>query len=532
MKFTDFGFLGFLLLISCAPGVSTKAALSRSALEGRWAGVLRVKGARYEAVPLRIEPSGSAGAATATTLNPEPRPIAVSYMTRNRIRIRLPDGGDTLALIGSVSDSELEGIVTTTHGHSGSFELRRLATVAPESLSRLRGLYEYSPGRFVVIGATPAGLVAEDHDTGDLRELFPMSSVEFFAGPTLGIALPEESHISFSGSGDSLSLAWRSGKHFRKALRIKFREEEVSFRNGDVTLAGTLVLPRGPGPFPAAVRTHGGGPQRRNVRWAESSAYEGVASLTFDKRGSGASTGSWRASSMYDLAADAVSAVEYLKGRPDIDAGRIGITGGSQAGWVNVIAASKSPDIRFMVLGAGEVLPVLDNMVGETETEMQHDGFAASEIARAVPVRRAMFLAIAEAGRAGDWSRVDSITASVREERWYDYVRAPRKESPTVQWLVKNVSVDTRALWARLRIPFLGVYGGKDREVKADRTVPLLRKLLAEAGNPDYTVVIFPTIGHEQLETINGYFDEAPLLKRYPPGYFELFSSWTRQHTR
>ncbi len=54
----------------------------------------------------------------------------------------------------------------------------------------------------------------------------------------------------------------------------------------------------------------------------------------------------------------------------------------------------------------------------------------------------------------------------------------------------------------------------------------------SHASRRFYNVVIFPTIAHEQLEAINGYFDEAPLLKRYPPGYFELFSNWMRQHTR
>src|SRR5260370_30405219 len=40
------------------------------------------------------------------------------------------------------------------------------------------------------------------------------------------------------------------------ALPISFRQEEVSFRSGDNTLKGTLVLPGTPGPHPARSEEH------------------------------------------------------------------------------------------------------------------------------------------------------------------------------------------------------------------------------------------------------------------------------------
>jgi uncharacterized protein len=75
---------------------------------------------------------------------------------------------------------------------------------------------------------------------------------------------------------------------------------EVNWRLGSTTVYGTLVRPVGPGPFPAVVMVAGSGPTDRD--WnspllpgsngsarliAEAFARAGIASLRYDKRGSG-----------------------------------------------------------------------------------------------------------------------------------------------------------------------------------------------------------------------------------------------------
>src|SRR5439155_3907294 len=92
-----------------------------------------------------------------------------------------------------------------------------------------------------------------------------------------------------------------------RAEPLPLRAEEVRFANGDVALAGTLLLPPGPGPHPACVVVHGSGGQWRDcVRLiADFLASVGVAALAYDKRGTGASTGDWDRASLPDLAEDA-----------------------------------------------------------------------------------------------------------------------------------------------------------------------------------------------------------------------------------
>ena len=75
---------------------------------------------------------------------------------------------------------------------------------------------------------------------------------------------------------------------------------EVSFGNDDLTLAGTLMIPDGDGPFPIAVLISGSGQQDRDetlmghkpfLVLADHLARAGVATLRYDDRGVGESTG-------------------------------------------------------------------------------------------------------------------------------------------------------------------------------------------------------------------------------------------------
>src|SRR5215468_2672752 len=53
--------------------------------------------------------------------------------------------------------------------------------------------------------------------------------------------------------------------HFEQSNLDAIFEEEVHFRNREVTLAGTLTLPLTRGKHPAIVFTHGGGPDTRDL---------------------------------------------------------------------------------------------------------------------------------------------------------------------------------------------------------------------------------------------------------------------------
>ena len=124
----------------------------------------------------------------------------------------------------------------------------------------------------------------------------------------------------------------------------------VAFASGPTTLAGSLYLPARGGRHPAVILVHGSGPQTRDsyAPFAKVFAKHGIATLIYDKRGTGALTGNWQRAPFSALADDAAAGLEFLRRRVEIDSTRVGIWGGSEGGWIAPWVASINPNVAFV----------------------------------------------------------------------------------------------------------------------------------------------------------------------------------------
>jgi hypothetical protein len=106
-------------------------------------------------------------------------------------------------------------------------------------------------------------------------------------------------------------------------------ETNVWIPAGEVSLAGTLAMPNGDGSFPAVLLIAGSGPLDRDGNHkrlplslskalAQVLDEAGWASLRFDKRGVGDSSGDYLSTGFYDELADATLALKWLKSHPNI----------------------------------------------------------------------------------------------------------------------------------------------------------------------------------------------------------------------
>lgn len=149
-----------------------------------------------------------------------------------------------------------------------------------------------------------------------------------------------------------------------------FTIQDVKFESQGITLAGSILKPKNP--FAAVVIVHGSDPVKREMEFAKRLAKEGIAVLTYDKRGVGESGGVYVGPSVGTnnidttnlnlLSHDASSAVNtfrtYLKDKKT----PIGLVGFSQAGWIVPIAASKNPQIEFMILFSCPTITTLEQL--------------------------------------------------------------------------------------------------------------------------------------------------------------------------
>lgn len=141
------------------------------------------------------------------------------------------------------------------------------------------------------------------------------------------------------------------------------KEVDVFYESSDGTiLGGTLFLPIAPGPHPAIVFHFGSGHWTR-VDYSGSGVPnwigQGIAVLSYDKRGVGQSGGECCPLDFPLLANDILSGLHMLQTHADIDSKNIGIWGFSQGGWIVPIAAASSPeDVAFTIIGSGPTVTV------------------------------------------------------------------------------------------------------------------------------------------------------------------------------
>lgn len=139
------------------------------------------------------------------------------------------------------------------------------------------------------------------------------------------------------------------------------------FESAGIRLSYTIDRPAGTGPFPGIVMGHEGGVVTKNELFgaAASLVAEGFVVLRYDKRGTGFSSGEFAEVSPENsvervglLAADMAAAVRTLKAASGVDPTRIGLYGISQAGWVMPLAATLSPDVKFVAAVVGPTIEV------------------------------------------------------------------------------------------------------------------------------------------------------------------------------
>lgn len=161
------------------------------------------------------------------------------------------------------------------------------------------------------------------------------------------------------------------------------RERTVAVRSGDVVLGASLALPQGEGPFPGCLLLSGSGPldrnsnlpgQRLDIAGALASALAdaGVATLRYDKRGVGASSGDHLTASFDDEVADAVAALETLRAC-DETTRRAAVIGHSVGATIALRLSRHAPPPDAFVLLAGaaqsgeQVMAWQSRRIGETQ---------------------------------------------------------------------------------------------------------------------------------------------------------------------
>src|SRR5262249_42350498 len=314
----------------------------------------------------------------------------------------------------------------------------------------------------------------------------------------------------------------------KPAAALPYKEEEVRFQSGGITLVGTLRLPLTKDKHPAVFLLQGSGDADREAEsfYADYFARQGIATLVYDKRGTGSSGGDYRDENFDDFAADALAGVHYLQSRKDINAKRVGLRGRGHGGIVAPLAASLSKDVAFMINVSGAGVPPYQQVTYQLEAQMRRDGFSETEIAEAVAYVNQKWQ-VARTGGEG-WDRLQAATQAARDKRWLARAQPADKLEDIVPGWKLQMEYDPMPALEKVKCPVLAVFGELDTLTPVAETTANYRKGLRKAGNKDFTLKVFPNADHALLVWPKPN-DRAhwPVLAA---GYLDAMTNWITKH--
>ena len=284
-----------------------------------------------------------------------------------------------------------------------------------------------------------------------------------------------------------------------------YQIEEVTFVNPKEgnTLAGTLTIPEGEGPFPAMVLVSGSGQQNRDEElmnhrpfWviADYLSRRGIAVLRYDDRGVGGSTGEVKNASSMDFSYDAEAAFDYLRSRKEINASKVGILGHSEGGVINFMVAERRPEVAFLVSLAGPAVKGIDVLKEQQKAILRAQGMTDEMIQFSTNANAQMF-DIIEA--SSDRVEADSLLRQLMKGWGYnEELTEQTLDQLTSPWMYYFLRYDPTDAIVKTYCPALLLNGSKDLQVIASQNLPAYQKIIADYGKTNLTLHELPDLNH------------------------------------
>lgn len=571
-----------------SPAMAREGKGAEGSLSGVWAGALKVAPQLELRIVLKVE-KGPDGKPKATMTSPDQSPEAIPV---DAIELK----GDTLtfsvkkiggAYTGKRSKDGKQFVGEWSQG-GGKLPLTlaaadEKAVAGPVAPKELAGLWE---GKLDINGAALRLVLRVEKPKGrdDLVPVLDSPDQGIMGIPVTAIALEggnvtfENKSIGgrFAGKLDAekgqIEGTWtQGGRDFPLTLKktgkvsqlnrpqhpkapLPYRAEDVRYRNeaAGIELAGTLTLPTGEGPFPAALLITGSGAQDRDetllghkpfLVLADALTRRGIAVLRVDDRGVGGSGGDPAEATTEDFAGDALAGVAHLNSRPEIDPKAVGLVGHSEGGVVGPMAAARSEDVAFIVLLAGTGLPGDEILLRQNELILRAAKLPDRAVARQVEaLRRLIEIVKSEPDNEKAAGKMKGLVAEIAGNLEGDDKEALGLSGDTVgalsrqlasPWFRYFLGYDPRPALEQVRCPVLAVIGENDLQVPADANLAEIERALKAGGNTRYAVEKLPGLNHLFQHSETGSPSEYGAIEEtFAPEALERVGNWILEQTR
>ena len=324
-----------------------------------------------------------------------------------------------------------------------------------------------------------------------------------------------------------------------------YREEELTFPNdkSKITLAGTLTIPSGTGPFPAAVLVSGSGPHDRDENilghrpflvLADHLTRNGIAVLRFDKRGVGKSTGNYDQATSDDFAGDVEAALAFLKARKEINPAKIGLIGHSEGGIIVPLVATRSGGVAWIVLLAGPGLKGDELLLLQSEAILRAAGVNDGEIFRTLAFNKQSYALVRqEKDPAALQAKLNDLVQSTSTGAAMSAnVLKSQIHLMVSPWFRSFLDYDPVPTLQKTACPVLALNGEKDLQVPPKENLSKIKKALEDGGNKDFQTTEMPGLNHLFQHAPTGSPTEYGAIEEtMAPEALNSISDWISKHT-
>ncbi len=292
--------------------------------------------------------------------------------------------------------------------------------------------------------------------------------------------------------------------------------EEFTLTTPDgIKLVGEIEYPNKVGRFPAAILIWGNGPHTRDETISGTPIFkqikdelleEDMVVLRMDKRGFGESTGEGITSegnyTSRDLANDVKLAYDLLNKHKSVDTSRVGMIGHSEGTIISAILGAEENSIDWMI-AFGPSANSGDAIVAEQKGLQQLQMGMSEEISNNVLKVWHQYFEFIKSGYEDDSTYYaigrDFLMAHGLEKdderitnEFIDQLLDGFK-TPWNRYFYSNNNADNLE---KLKMPYLGIFGGEDKQTSLNLNLLPMNNALAKAGNKQYRIVVLSDEDH------------------------------------